>query len=136
MLNAYDRAAPKPIPVPAQPIAPRALTINDIDGQAALLANDGTYLGLVSSNSITADSICNPIGQYGSRISSRSVRNTIGTYGSSISSESAYNAITSTPPMIIRLTDGARLGYLTKNQILPGHVDPDVLFVVYGCPLD
>ena len=38
------------------------LTIN---GSAALMAADGTYLGLVSSNQYDRNSICNPHGKHG-----------------------------------------------------------------------
>jgi hypothetical protein len=107
------------------------LTIWAIDGQAYLLASDGTYLGVVSSNRFAADSICNQFGNYGSQFSSTSVRNQFSLYGSPFSLTSAYNQFTVTPPVIVYLD--SVVGYLTKNQFLPGAVDPDFLFAAYNC---
>jgi hypothetical protein len=119
------------LPQIQQPVQAGSLTLKDIDGLATLVADDGTFLGKVSSNKIDPDSICNSIGIYGSTISPTSVRNTISLYGSSISIDSAYNSITMSPP---RITYGDRvLGYLTKNTILANGIDPDVLFAVSGC---
>lgn len=115
-------AAPTPAP---------SLTIRDIDGLATLIADDGTYLGMVSSSRYDSASICNRYGDYGSKYSSDSVRNTYGSYGSPYSSDSAYNAYTSTPPSIYYR--GRAVGYLTKNKYLSGALDPDVLFAAYDC---
>jgi hypothetical protein len=107
-----------PTPAPTRPPLPppvASLTLADIDGFAILVAHDGTFLGKLSSNVLDTESVCNEVGQY----------------GSTISSESAYNTITATPPRII-YRDRV-VGYLTKNPILAGGVDPDVLFATYRC---
>jgi len=103
----------------------------DIDGKATLLANEGTYLGKVSSNPFESESICNEFGTYGSEFASKSVRNEFGSYGSPFASQSAYNEFTSTPPRIIY--QGGVVGYLTKNEFLRGALDPDLLFALYDC---
>jgi V8-like Glu-specific endopeptidase len=121
---------PSPTPTSTMP-AGGGLTIWAIDGQAYLLASDGTYLGVVSSNRFAADSICNQFGNYGSQFSSTSVRNQFSLYGSPFSLTSAYNQFTVTPPVIVYLD--SVVGYLTKNQFLPGAVDPDFLFAAYNC---
>ncbi|GMV85078.1 MAG: hypothetical protein AMXMBFR80_09350 [Dehalococcoidia bacterium] len=102
-----------------------------LDGRATLLADDGTYLGLISSNKYDSDSVCNKYGEYGSKYASTSVRNKYGTYGSAYSSSSAYNKYTSSPPAII--LGGVQVGYLTKNSVLSGAIDPDILFATYDC---
>lgn len=118
--------------VPIQlPVQPSTVTIQTIDGSATLLANDGTYLGVVSSNKYQTDSICNKYGTYGNPYSTKSVRNKYSTYGSPYSTQSAYNPYTSNPPKII--FQGQIVGYLTKNSYKAGAVDPDILFAVYGC---
>lgn len=95
------------------------------------MASNGTYLGLVSSSQVAPDSICNNVGIYGSNVGPKSVRNPVGLYGSTVSPQSAYNPVTPTPPAIIY--NGAVFGYLTKNSVKPGRVDPDGLFATYGC---
>lgn len=118
-------------PPPPPPAGGGGLTLTSIDGRAFLLASDGTYLGVVSSNRFMGDSICNQFGKYGNPFSSLSVRNEFAPYGNPFSSKSAYNEFTSSPPAIVL---GERIvGYLTKNTVLAGGVDPDLLFAIYGC---
>jgi hypothetical protein len=49
---------------------------------ATIYANDGTYLGLITTSKYHSDSIINDYGTYGSKYNSTSIRNTYGTYGS------------------------------------------------------
>jgi hypothetical protein len=66
-----------------------------------LYAQDGTYLGKVSSNTLDPESISNPVGRYGSPVSPVSVNNPVGRYGSSVSSESANNPLAINAPRIV-----------------------------------
>ena len=66
-----------------------------------IYAQDGTYLGKVSSNPYDPDSTSNPNGKYGSQYSSTSVNNPYGKYGSPYSSESANNPYTTDAPVIV-----------------------------------
>ena len=66
-----------------------------------LYAQDGTYLGKVSSNTLDPESISNPVGRYGSSVSPVSVNNPVGRYGSSVSSESANNPLAINAPRIV-----------------------------------
>ena len=50
----------------------------------------GEYMGEVSKDHWDRDSISNPIGRYGSRLSPDSVKNPLGRFGSEYSSESPY----------------------------------------------
>lgn len=95
------------------------------------MAADGTYLGVVSSNQYSSDSVCNQYGSYGSPYATKSVRNQYGSYGSPYATYSAYNEYTARPPAILLGTQ--IIGYLTKNQYLGGAVDPDLLFAAYRC---
>jgi hypothetical protein len=81
MLAAYAGGGCTAITVPAA-----VLTQRDIDGRAILVANDGQYLGKLSSNHFDSESICNDFGSYGSRFSSTSSRQQFSSYGSDFSS--------------------------------------------------
>lgn len=85
-----------------------------LDGTAILIANDGTYLGLISSNEFASESIINPYGSYGSKYASKSIFNEYGRYGGAYSSQSPFNKYTSTPPRIFLGNDF--VGYLTINS--------------------
>ena len=128
-INPTPTANPTP---PSPATAPRRAPLLDVmDGIATLVADDGTFLGKVSSSRFDSDSICNRFGNFGSEFSVTSVRNALSQYGSRFSSQSAYNQFTSSPPAIMYL--GAEIGFLTKNEFLTGAVDPEVLFAGYDC---
>ena len=130
-----------PTPVPTQAPAPTvsagggsygsSVSLYALDGTSYLVADDGTFLGDISSNSYASDSICNSYGSYGSKYESNSIRNEYGTYGSKYSNDSAYNKYTSTPPKIIQ--SRRVVGYLTKNDYLSGAIDPDELLIALDC---
>ena len=84
--------APPPWPTATSTQVPASgglYSLAQIDGRAILVASDGTYLGLISSNRYSSDSICNRYGDYGSRYASLSIRNQYGDYGSRYASVSA-----------------------------------------------
>lgn len=92
---------------------------------AFIVADDGQFLGKITTNSIDSKSIINSIGSYGSDISATSIFNTIGKYGSDISRLSPFNDIASTPPKVFK---GERfMGYLTTNKIKTPRIDPHAL---------
>ena len=93
--------------------------------ESFLLANDGLYLGRLSLNTSTPDSISNNENIYGSQFSSISFKNRYSIYGSPSSSLSPYNPNTLTPPVIY--LRGEKIGCLSKNVNLTNRVDPDVL---------
>jgi hypothetical protein len=132
--TATPRPAPtattKPLPTATPPL-PGVITLATLDGAAALVGDDGQYLGVLSSNRYDSKSVCNPYGDYGSKYSSSSVRNPYGDYGSKYGSLAAYNSYTSTPPAIVYRQ--RVVGYLTKNKFLSGAIDPDILFATWGC---
>jgi hypothetical protein len=98
-----------------------------INGRARVIGSDGNggtvQLGLVSSNQLDSNSICNPVSRYGSDVSSTSIWNNVGRFGNEFSNTSAYNARATEPPLIVM--DGSSV-YISKNPRLL-RIDPDVV---------
>lgn len=90
-----------------------------------LVGSDGVFLGLLSTNIYSADSISNPYGQYGSKYSTTSIWNPYGTYGSKYSSKSPFNQYTMNPPRIFLY--GKPVGYLTINPYIKNSLSPEKL---------
>jgi len=78
-----------------------------------LVAEDGTYLGKLTTNEFDLDSIFN---EYG-------------TYGSKYSSQSAFNDYTFTPPYIVT-SDGTIYGRLTTNNFISGAISPYSIYAI------
>lgn len=93
--------------------------------ESFLLAQDGQFLGILSSNKYQQDSVMNEYGSYGSRYSLTSIFNQYGQYGSRYASYSPFNPYTSTPPQII--LRGQCFGLLTANNFLKNRLDPHQL---------
>lgn len=102
----------------------RALDFSNLEG-AIIVAEDGQFLGTITTNPFDSQSIGNAIGRYGSSISSTSIFNEIGRYGGEISRMSPFNSITSTPPRIYK--NDQFIAYLTVNTIKTPRVDPRAL---------
>src|SRR5579859_4969903 len=66
------------VPAPVVVMTPATITISDLDGLAILVAHDGHYLGVISSNQYDGKSICDGYGPYGSSYSSDSIRDQYG----------------------------------------------------------
>jgi hypothetical protein len=88
---------------------------------------DHTFLGVATSNTFMADSVCNKQGDHGNTFSQTSIFNRSSIYGNDSSPTSAYNPNAFTPPEL--WCEGAmmRVAYVTKNLNLFGRVDPDKL---------
>jgi len=97
---------------------------------AYIVGQDGAFLGVVSSNQVDQNSICNQVGSYGSQVMQTSIRDQVGPYGSQISNLSAYNSNAGNPPLVMR--NGQFIGILTKNRQIQGGTDPD-LFLYQVC---
>jgi glutaredoxin-related protein len=87
-------------------------------GDSFIIADDGTFLGKLTSNDYDSDSLLNDYGPYGNEYSPKSIFNDYGTYGSEFSNQSPFNEFTSTPPKIY--VNGKFYGLLTVNDILSG----------------
>lgn len=94
--------------------------------ESFLLAQDGQFLGILSSNKYQMDSVMNEYGTYGSKYSSTSIFNQYSQYGSRYGFYSPFNPYTSTPPQII--LKGQWVGLLTANTFLQNRLDPHQLF--------
>jgi len=101
-----------------------ALNFADLEG-ASIVAQDGQFLGIVSTDKYDSYSINNRYGSYGSKYNSKSIFNRYSRYGSECSSLSAFNSIASKPPMIYK--DGKFVAYLTVNTVKTPRVDPHAL---------
>lgn len=101
-----------------------------LDGTAIIRAQDGTYLGLISSDPFEADSIANSYGAYGNPYSPASIRNEYGIYGGQYGTHSPYNPYNTRPPVIVR--DGQVVAYLTVNPYVKPAISPHSLLSQLG----
>lgn len=92
--------------------------IRSKSGESFLEANDGTYLGKLTSNEFENDSLLNQFGPYGNEFSPKSIFNDFSTYGGEFSQQSPFNSFSSTPPKIY--INGQFYGYLTVNDFVSG----------------
>lgn len=91
---------------------------------AAIVAQDGTFLGTVSS-SFNQDSIFNEFGPHGNEFSSTSIWNEFSQYGGEFSTYSPFNEFTSSPPLII--INNRPAAKLSVSQTDPSAVHPYAL---------
>ncbi len=122
-----ENSAPAPAESSSTPVAAVSKTVGSpfqqFDG-AKIVAQDGTFLGLITTNHYDADSICNPYGDHGSKYADSSIFNPYGDYGSPYAEFSPWNPYSAKPPFIL-CPDGTRY-LLTKNSTLRG-LDPSLL---------
>jgi hypothetical protein len=111
--------SPQPVVTPAASGSP----FHQLEG-AKIVAQDGTFLGIITSNKYDTKSICNRYGDHGSKYSASSIWNQYGDYGSPYAEFSPWNPYSSKPPLILAV-DGTRY-LLTKNTVLGG-LDPSLL---------
>lgn len=92
---------------------------------SVLVADDGQFLGVVSTNAFSPDSISNTYGTYGSRYAALSIFNPFGTYGSEFSMLSPWNPYSMSPPKI--MNRDSFVSYLTVNPYLQPQIHPSSL---------
>jgi len=102
-----------------------SLSYSYLEG-AVIIANDGQYLGRITTNPFDIDSIANKYGTYGSQYSSTSIHNEYCIYGSEYSSMSPFCKYASDPPWIFHGDEF--MGYLTVNEYKSSAVNPFLLF--------
>lgn len=93
---------------------------------ARVRANDGTFLGAITEQTIHPDAMTNPVGIHGNEVSESSIFNHVGLYGSQISPQSAFNEIASDPPKVFQR--GHFVGFLSVNPERAPRIDPRELF--------
>ena len=111
------------------------MTLQDLialDGKLELYAQDGHFLGLLSSQSNDPNSIINP-SKYGNPHYLNSIHYEYGVYGGRYGHHSPYNRHCLCPPAII--FQQQYLGLVTKNKYALADgltiIDPDVLISTY-----
>ena len=103
----------------------RSITFAELDGKAIIIADDGAFLGLISSNSLAPKSITNTVGLHGSSVSPSSIFCQVGIYGGTINPYSPWNDLALDPPKV--LLDGTFVAYLTTNKMKTPRMDPYAL---------
>jgi hypothetical protein len=108
--------------------------LSTVNGIAQLFANDGQFLGVLSSDQYDLNSISNPHGMYGSQHGIYSIRNSCGLYGGSYGIYSPYNTYCINPPIVFY--QGQPILIVSKNNhVVSNHlpiVDPDLVLGVYA----
>ncbi len=111
------------------------VTLQDLivfDGKLELYAQDGRFLGLLSSQYNEPNSILNP-SKYGSASYINSIYYQHGTYGGQYGKHSPYNRYCRCPPVIV--FQQQYLGLVTKNKDVVANgltiIDPDLLISIY-----
>ena len=95
-----------------------------LGARIVVLSEEPKFLGTIGET-FDIDSIFNPYCDYGSPYSIDSIWNPYGVFGSPYGVNSPWNAFSVEPPAIVK--NGAVIGYLTKNKLKEGAVDPDWL---------
>lgn len=95
----------------------------DKGGDSYLEAQDGQYLGRITTNRYDNQSIINKYGPYGSKYSNTSIFNKYSPYGSRYGSYSINNPHCIQPPRLI--IKGDFISYITKNRTIKPKIDPD-----------
>ena len=110
---------------PVAPAQDLSMLVNQLRG-AKLIAQDeeNTFLGTFS-NRFQGNSIFNKFGPNGSEFSGTSIWNKFCPFGGEFSQHSPNNQFTGTPPMIVK--NGRIIGYLTRNKMVQGALNPGVL---------
>ena len=96
-----------------------------LDGTAIIRAQDGQFLGLISSDAYEPNSITSRYGSYGSEYSHTSIFNDYGNYGGTYSLQSPFNSSATMPPVIIQ--NSKAIAYLTTNPNLKPSINPHLL---------
>ncbi|MEK7754134.1 MAG: hypothetical protein AAB403_02120 [Planctomycetota bacterium] len=120
---------------PARPSTPSAslpgvsAACSALEG-AFVFADDGQFLGKITSDTFAADSLGNTFGRYGSEYSPTSIFNPNGKYGGEFSSLSPFNAFATRPPLIF--IGSKPVAHLTINQTKTPRIDPRAIYPCIG----
>jgi len=95
------------------------LAFSQADAKEELLIFGGSshdvFLGCLTCNQFSSDSVLNEFGTYGSSYSAKSIWNEYGQYGGSYGMYSPCNPYASNPPVVVDRSGGF-YGYLTVNE--------------------
>lgn len=101
------------------------IDFDKLDGKGVIVADDGTFLGAISSNAFESKSISNEVGSHGSFVGSASIFNDVSRYGGEVSPQSPWNDIGTRPPKVF-LKDKF-IAFLTVNEAKSPRIDPSAL---------
>ena len=96
------------VPAPVVPVTP------EIPAGSTLVAEDGTFLGNLTSDKYDTKSICNPYGDQGSKYSAKSIWNEYGKYGGKYGEYSPFNEYSTKPPLI--MAKGKVIGVMSVSS--------------------
>ena len=88
------------------------------------------YLGCLTCNNYSSNSIWNEYSQYGSSYNANSIWNTYSDYGSSFSDYSPLNVYAKYPPVIVDM-DGSFYGYFTVNIYANKRATFNLVSIIY-----
>lgn len=94
-----------------------------INDGSYLIAQDGQFLGKITSNKYDNDSILNPYGPYGSKYSPTSIFNPYSTYGSQYGNFSTNNPYASSPRLFV---NGVFKMHIGVNKYEIPRISPEV----------
>lgn len=97
---------------------------------ALVFADDGQFVGKITSNKFAPDSLGNEFGRYGTDYSTTSIFNPFGRYGGDYSSASATNPTAPRPPVIF--SGGNPVAFLTANSGKTPWVDINAVLSCVG----
>ena len=122
-----DAAAIRAPAAPTPRAAAGSLVLTDLSQLegARIVADDGTFLGVITQNPFVDGSLANRYGDHGGKYASESILNRYGSYGSAFSAYSPFNRFSTTPPRVFVGDEFA--AYLTANELMEPRVDPYAL---------
>lgn len=109
---------------PAGGDSPAGTSFRELEG-GMIIADDGEFLGRITTNCLDRQSIGNEIGPHGSSVGRASIFNDVGRYGGRVSVMSPFNRLSTSPPRIY--LNGEFVAYLTVNQLSSPRIDPNAL---------
>lgn len=104
--------------------AGKSMDFKDLIG-ATIVADDGTFLGLISTSTVDSKSILNSVGKHGSEVARESIFNQVGRYGGAVALMSPFNEVCIRPPKIFK--GDKFIAYLTVNKVKSPRIDPHAL---------
>ena len=119
-----------PTPAPETSVSAQAEQLDRLVG-ASLVAGAEQFIGELTPESESFDSVCNGGGDYGSPFSELSIFNPDSDFGGLFGTHSPFNPDAASPPAIV--LDGETVGYLTVSPVLDDAVDPVSMLTHIGC---
>jgi len=104
--------------------AGKSLDFKDLIG-ATIIADDGTFLGVISTSEVDSKSILNSVGKHGSDVARESIFNQVGRYGGEVALMSPFNEVCIRPPKLYKADKF--VAYLTVNKVKTPRIDPHAL---------